>query len=575
MGDFDLKYAAYERAMQQNNYFGLTGEGRAEQFGRYAEGLQYDEKKAANKKAGREFARELAEERKALSAAEQNALSKGLTGGEAVSQPVTKVTESVSGNQGDKIKVAEKMRVGTRKTGFKYYLIDGEGQIYSVDKKAYNAATKGKMSDIADAVLLDRKKDKIPEKVTNAAKKFKAKRVQVPKHNYTIVTDPQAYRQQQADMYEKLWGNFSHPENTPLGTAQPTQSGEPKTWAKYLKEHGKTYTQPVSGTVEADRRAANIIRGNEIKHQVQETLSRKPEFNPANLDKWSGNCKNPTLEALNDYYRELEKQPSITTLNGKLDDLTKTVTAQRDKIDDLGKVISQQSNKIDDLGKTILKQGDEIGDLTKKLAKSNKRIAVVAAITTVAAGALGYLLGKSDNDTESKEESTVSTPAPETVPVKEQEEAAAVSGNEEGAAANLSEPAAAAAPPAVETVTVDTQIPAAAEDSATVTTPVNESETEASDEEKPALQIDKDGKYTTKRGDSFWNIAERYLETIYAGKPEKFENLPESKRDAMIQKECERIMRQNGYWYDENHNLPEPMLYQEIEIVAGKIDKAA
>lgn len=398
------------------------------------------------------------------------------------------------------------------------------------------------MASIADATLLDTKKDKIPEKIkkasTKAAEKFRTKQIQVPKHNYNIITDPQAYRAQQADMYEKLWGNFSHPSNTPLGTAEPTPSGEPKTWAKYLKEHGKTYTQPVSGTVEADRRAANIIRGNEIKHQVQETLSRKPEFNPANLDKWSGNGKNPTL-----------------------DDLTKTVTAQRDKIDDLGK--------------TILKQGDEIGDLTKKLAKSNKRIAVVAAITTVAAGALGYLLGKSDNDTESKEESTVSTPAPETVPVKEQEEAAAASGNEEGAAANLSDPAAAAAPPAAETVTVDTQIPAAAEDSATVTTPVNESETEASDEEKPALQIDKDGKYTTKRGDSFWNIAERYLETIYAGKPEKFENLPESKRDAMIQKECERIMRQNGYWYDENHNLPEPMLYQEIVIVAGKIDKAA
>ncbi len=52
MGEFDLKYAAYERAMQQNNYFGLTGEGRAEQFGRYAEGLQYDEKKQQIKKQG-------------------------------------------------------------------------------------------------------------------------------------------------------------------------------------------------------------------------------------------------------------------------------------------------------------------------------------------------------------------------------------------------------------------------------------------------------------------------------------------------------------------------------------------
>ena len=49
MSTFDSRYAAYEQAMQRNNYFGLQGEARGKQFGRYAEALQYSEAKAARK----------------------------------------------------------------------------------------------------------------------------------------------------------------------------------------------------------------------------------------------------------------------------------------------------------------------------------------------------------------------------------------------------------------------------------------------------------------------------------------------------------------------------------------------
>lgn len=144
MGAFDGKYAAYERAMQQNNYFSLRGDAIGEQFGRYAQGLQYDEIKAEKKRAGREFARQLAEERKALSAAEQNSLSSGLTGEQKATQPAPVTIDRTTVNSGNEVKVAEKMKVGTAKTGFKFYIIDEQGQVYQVDRKAYNAVKKRK-----------------------------------------------------------------------------------------------------------------------------------------------------------------------------------------------------------------------------------------------------------------------------------------------------------------------------------------------------------------------------------------------------------------------------------------------
>ena len=571
MGAFDLKYAAYEKAMQQNNYFSLRGDAIGEQFGRYAQGLQYDEIKAEKKRAGREFARQLAEERKALSAAEQNSLSSGLTGEQKATQPAPVTIDRTTVNSGNEVKVAEKMKVGTAKTGFKFYIIDEQGQVYQVDRKAYNAVKKGKMASIADATLLDTKKDKIPEKIkkasTKAAEKFRTKQIQVPKHNYNIITDPQAYRAQQADMYEKLWGNFSHPSNTPLGTAEPTPSGEPKTWAKYFKEHGKAYTQPVSGVVEAERRAADIMKRNEITHQVEETLKQKTEFNPANLEKWSGHSPNPTLNAMNDYYRELEKQPTIQSVTDKLDDVKKTVASQNKAIDELGKKLAQQGDKIDDLSKTIVKQQDEMSVLTKKLAKTNKKVAVIATLTALAAGAVGYLLGKSGNETE--QETVDATPAVTVVQEEQQAEdnsAAPVRESEQ----ELENPAADVVGDSIPTSTAVSDSTLVVSADSLVVSPVDVAASEAvtaHSEEEIHLELNEKGEYRTKAGDSFWDIAERFLKDVYADEPENFENLPKTKRDAMIQKECERIMRQNGYWYDENHNLPEPMLYQNIKVV--------
>ncbi len=64
--EFDVRFAAYERAMHAHNNFGLSGDALAQQYGRYTTGLQYDADKAAKKVFGREYGRALAQERAAM-----------------------------------------------------------------------------------------------------------------------------------------------------------------------------------------------------------------------------------------------------------------------------------------------------------------------------------------------------------------------------------------------------------------------------------------------------------------------------------------------------------------------------
>ena len=64
MGNYDVKWHAYEQAMKNDPAWQkLTKTQKAEQFGRYAQGLQQAEIKAANKANGREIAKALAGER--------------------------------------------------------------------------------------------------------------------------------------------------------------------------------------------------------------------------------------------------------------------------------------------------------------------------------------------------------------------------------------------------------------------------------------------------------------------------------------------------------------------------------
>ena len=58
MGTYDVKWHAYEQAMKNDPAWQkLSKTQKAEQFGRYAEGLQRAEIKAANKANGKEIAK--------------------------------------------------------------------------------------------------------------------------------------------------------------------------------------------------------------------------------------------------------------------------------------------------------------------------------------------------------------------------------------------------------------------------------------------------------------------------------------------------------------------------------------
>lgn len=57
---------------------------------------------------------------------------------------------------------------------------------------------------------------------------------------------------------------------------------EPKTWKKYLNERGKEYTAPKSGVVEADRRAAEIIKKNE---EAAKALRQEALYNAERINK--------------------------------------------------------------------------------------------------------------------------------------------------------------------------------------------------------------------------------------------------------------------------------------------------
>ena len=53
------------------------------------------------------------------------------------------------------------------------------------------------------------------------------------------------------------------------------KNNQPKTWAKYAEEHGTKYEQPVSGVVEADKRAAEAIKQNKAKPKTWADYAKK------------------------------------------------------------------------------------------------------------------------------------------------------------------------------------------------------------------------------------------------------------------------------------------------------------
>ncbi len=277
MGNYDVRFAAYEKAIKQNPaWANMTKAQREAQMGNYALGLQQADIKAAKKLEGKMFAKMLAEE-KAFQIMNQNPvispvatggatwgtlenpaiigdnlhLSKNLALSNLNQSSVVQLSTQDSG-----INVVRKTKVGTKKTGFKYFFADDAGKVYQVDKSTYNAIEKTGNIKLSGAMSNPVKTENLPTRVKQQFDKYITTKASGAVEDVAKVTQ----------------GNQSI--NTKLGSAHATPSSG-MTWQKYAQQHGTTYTPPTSGVAEADRRAAKIIKNADKADDVTKAFNWK------------------------------------------------------------------------------------------------------------------------------------------------------------------------------------------------------------------------------------------------------------------------------------------------------------
>ena len=522
---FGSKWKAYEQAMEKHNDFGLKGQQVSEQMARYAEGIQYDQMKAFNKAQGREYARMLATEKQALAA--------GLSGANVIDNPIQISTKK------DFVNVVRKTKVGTKKTGFKYFFADDAGKVYQVDKSAYNAIGKKGNIKLSGAMANPVKSENLPTRVKQQFNRYISKAsdvAMIPQGNHSV--------------------------GTQLGTAHAT---------------------PSSGVGEADRRAAAIIKGNQEKQRVKDILGQKTEFTPGKLDKWAGLGPNKELDDMNAFYRDLEQRSDYKRAIGKhLKKPTEFSPANLDKwagvnqenvildgMNDNYRFLQKRSDYKRRLGEHLKKptefspenldkwaglgpnkELDNMNDYYRALEGSTKSNGInwkkigkwgaIAAGVALVAGLAAWGIKKYNESKEAKLEDLEPSPQPKPTPIPQPKPTPIPEPN-------------------------PTPIPEPNPTPVPEPEPVKP-EPVKPEPVKPNLPVDPDGTYTTKKGDTFWGIAKKHLADKYQDQPEKFADLTEKQQNVLIQKECERIMKANGYWYDKNHNLPEPMLYVDKKI---------
>lgn len=315
MGTYDVKWHAYEQAMKADPAWQkLSKAEKAEQFGRYAQGLQHDQIKAANKARGQELSIMFANERQAKQA---------LDAAEKASQGTTSVTASQIDNM---FGIGDKSGINRNSLQGMYSDLFGRGeQVPMHNYNLVNKPTKITASSIDEAL-------RIPTGKTNANhaemqdvyNNLFGRGEQVPMHGYNLVTDPSnvtaatiddalginrnigGNHAEMEDVYKNLFGKG---EQVPMHGYNLVTDPAKVSASQIDEALGIGVDNHVLRGLNTDYRHLEAL--SDYKHALGDKLAKPTEFSPEILDDLTGHGVNKELDAMGDYYRALEKTDDV------------------------------------------------------------------------------------------------------------------------------------------------------------------------------------------------------------------------------------------------------------------------
>ena len=307
------------------------------------------------------------------------------------------------------------------------------------------------------------------------------------------------------------------PVSNPAPKSVPTSGLQPvRTWTQYAQEHGVAYQKPVkSGAVLADEIAAQRITENQLKQTTTVAATREPYVAPS--------AKPVSITTIDEITAETQ-QPVEQAPTGKTKAETEAKPNPKQKRVKTPEQRAAQIKRIksNPRGAARLAKLKNASKL-KVLKKAGKWGALAALV--IGGGTLLYKACSNDkkDDTVKQEPET---PKP-SVPAKDEQ-----------------------------TKPVETTTPA-----------------EPVESDEIGIGEFKDGKYKVKKGDNFWQIAEKNLiEEYKKAQKAKNEAIDENYKptDAEILKETERLVGTNGYEFDEKHwNTTKPIYEGDILNIAA------
>lgn len=484
-----------------------------------------------------------------------------------VQQPVAPIVPDLqlsTTNNGFTVK--GKTQVG-KGAGAKYFLKDAQGNVYQVDKAAYNAASKGKNIKLAGAAAKPVDVASIPRQARN---------------NLRVTGNATQGAQQAAGTNQ--FGRPVHGSGVSFREMSQSWDGKTPGAPKPPVDPGNVVPKPpvnnvrVVTTPRDTRINAGLIDdsfggykdsplteyyrngGKHAFEAIDDITPPKPPVNPGNT---TNNFYTTVINTVDD--------AKLNNIADKVDDIGKNVGKLTDKVDDIGKGLGKLTDKVNvidnGLGKLsekvthidngVTKLTDKVDDLANLVKSNNKKVALVAGAAALTGALVGGLIAWGIN--------------------KAKDEKDAAKGAEE-AKKQPEQP-------------VQDEIVSEKEHKFTMPTPEMpkieipefklpeldySKKPEATTEAKAEEKAEEKTEYKTVKGDSFWKIAERNLKEKYAKEPEKFENLTTEQKNRLIYKETVRLMDLNGYKFDENKWFPEPMLHPDVKIkLTDKVDVAA